>query len=55
MQINKIPVWAIEKGGEGYVTDLGVYEDITDLKIRIGTFDKDVLIEFEYKNEKEEK
>ena len=54
MKKNKIQVWATANNGEGYVTDLGSYEDITDFEIRIGTFNKDVLITFEDYIEDEE-
>ena len=51
---NKIQVWATTDNGNGYVANLGVYKDITEFNIRIGTFSDDVLITFENYIEDEE-
>lgn len=43
----KYQVYAIDKGGEGHVQSLGVFNDITELVIRIGMFAPDVIITLE--------
>lgn len=43
----KIQVWATNKYGEGNVQNLGVFEDVQDIQIKVGTFSDDVVIDFE--------
>jgi len=45
--IQVIKVFAVEDNGEGFVTLLGEFRDLEDLKIRPADFDKDVIINFE--------
>lgn len=48
-----IQVWATNKNGDGMVQSIGQYDEIEEITIRIGHFDKDVVITFEQVNEKE--
>ena len=41
---NKIIVYATNKNGDGYVEKIGEYDDIEDIKIRVGMFREDVVI-----------
>jgi len=41
-------VYAINENGDGYVQEIGSYEDIDDIRIRIGMFEKDVVISIKY-------
>ena len=51
----KYQVYAVSEKGEGHVQSLGVFEDITELVIRIGMFAPDVIITIEeYVGEVEE-
>ena len=43
----KIQVWATNKYGDGHIQDLGVFEDIEDITIKVGMFSDDVIITFE--------
>jgi len=45
--------YATGKNGEGYVQKIGEWEDVDDIKIRVGMFSKEVVISFEYAQEKE--
>lgn len=43
----KIKLFAIEEDGNGFVTQLGEFEKLEDIKIRPADFSKDVIIEME--------
>jgi hypothetical protein len=43
----KYQIWATSKEGDGFVQDLGVVEDPTDIVIRVGMFSDDVVINVE--------
>lgn len=42
----KIQVWGITKDGDGFVQDLGLYENFEDIHLHTNMF-KDTVIEFE--------
>ena len=52
----KYQIWAVNKYGDGFVTNLGQVDDPTDIKIHIGTFNDDVVITVEevYENKEGE-
>lgn len=43
----KYRVYATTNHGEGFVTSLGEYENLEDIKIRCGTFAPDVVVTIE--------
>lgn len=45
--IKKYIVYATMDQGDGHVEKIGEYEDITDVKIRVGMFSEDVVITVE--------
>jgi hypothetical protein len=49
----KYQIWATDKYGEGLVTDLGIVDDPTDIRINVGTFNDDVVITVQEIYEKE--
>jgi hypothetical protein len=44
--MSKIIVYATSKDGNGYVSQVGVYENIEDIEIRAGIFTADTVITF---------
>ena len=49
---NKIIVYTTTDNGDGFVSKIGEYDTVEEIEIRIGTFDKDVVISFEYETRK---
>lgn len=49
-----IKIYATNDNGEGYVQEIGVLKELSDIEIRVGMFDKDVVITFEEENLEEE-
>ena len=49
--MTKIIVYATTDNGNGFVEKIGEYEEISDIQIRCGVFDKDVVISFEEEEE----
>ena len=49
-----IVMYATTKDGEGFVEKIGEFDNIYEVEIRCGMFDKDVVISFE-EEEKDEK
>ena len=47
----KIIAYATSQNGDGYVQQIGEYEDIEDIEIRIGMFAPDVVISFDIKKD----
>lgn len=47
----KYIVYATTDNGRGYTGAIGEYEDLNDIKIYVGLFDNDVVIEIEEKTE----
>ena len=45
--IRIIKVFAVEEEGRGFVTCLGEFRELEDLKIRPADFARDIVIEFE--------
>jgi len=43
---NKIVAYAITRNGDGYAEEIGRYESIEDIRIRIAMFKEDVVISF---------
>jgi len=41
-------MYATDNNGDGYVQKIGEFEDIDEIQIRIGMFNKDVVISLEY-------
>ena len=41
-----IVMWATGQGGEGYSEAVGSFDELEDIRIRIGMFDKDVVLTF---------
>jgi len=48
MKYQKIIMYATDNNGDGYVQKIGEFEDIDEIQIRIGMFNKDVVISLEY-------
>lgn len=46
-----IIVYAVNKDGDGYVQKVGEWDSIEDMKIRVGMYADDVLLEFEYRED----
>ena len=44
----RIQVWGTSNNGDGYVQDLGLYNSIEEIDIRVGMFAPDMVITFEY-------
>lgn len=40
-------VWGTSQNGEGFVQDLGKYEDVDEIRIHVGMFSPDMLITIE--------
>lgn len=51
--MDKIQVWGTSKDGEGYVQDLGIYDNLEDISIRTSILADNVLITLEWVNEDE--
>jgi len=49
-----ITVLATARHGQGYVQEIGKFDDLDDIEIRVGMFDKDVVITFSEINEEKE-
>ena len=49
-----IRVFATGNHGKGYVQEIGKFDDLDDIEIRVGMFDKDVVITFSEINEEKE-
>jgi len=41
-------LYATDKGGDGHTQEIGRFEELEDIQIRVSMFAKDVLIEIEY-------
>ncbi len=50
----KIIMYATSKDGEGFVEKVGEYEDVDDIRIRVGLFADDVVLTLESKDEEED-
>lgn len=50
----KIIMYAITRNGDGFVEKIGEYRDLDEIRIRIGMFDKDVVITLQEKFEENE-
>jgi len=48
MKYKKIIMYATDGNGDGYVQKIGEYDNIEEIEIRVGMFNKDVVISFEY-------
>lgn len=46
-------MYATNNNGDGYVSKIGEFLDLEDIEIRVGMFDKDVVITFEIEKTKE--
>lgn len=46
-EIRKIKLFAIDDYGNGYVTLLGEFDNLEDIRIQTGDFAKDVVLEIE--------
>ncbi len=46
-------MYATDNKGDGRVMEIGRFEDIEDIEILVGMFDKDVQITFNYDNTEE--
>lgn len=51
MKNKKIVVYAINKDGDGHVQVVGKYDYIEEVKIRVGMFASDVILEFSEQEE----
>lgn len=49
----KYAVYAIGDNGNGMTEKIGEYEDPTEIRIRIGLFARDVVIEIEGENDED--
>jgi len=49
--MSKFVVYATGDSGNGYVQEIGRYEDLEDIQIRVGLFDKDTVITIDKDNE----
>ena len=49
----KIVMYATSENGEGRVMKIGEFEDIEDIQIIVGMFDKDTIINLEYRTDDE--
>ena len=47
----KYILYATDKNGEGYVQQIGEYDTLDGIQIRVGMFAKDVVINIEQENE----
>ena len=47
-------MYAITRNGDGFVEKIGEYRDLDEIRIRIGMFDKDVVITLQEKFEENE-
>ena len=52
---NRIIVHATNKDGDGYVQEIGRFQDIKDIELRVGMFVDDVVISFAEETEEERK
>ena len=48
MKDKKIIMYATDGNGNGYVQKIGEFDEVDEIQIRIGMFDKDVVISLEH-------
>lgn len=51
----KYILYATNKDGDGFVHEVGQYEDLDDINIRVGFFADDVVLTIEQKFDEEDK
>lgn len=49
----KYIVYAIKDNGDGYVSEVGRYDDLWEIQLRVGMFADDVVLEIVQKDEDE--